>query len=128
MSSDRGGITIFVLGWVAVIAVIGVAATSVGTLLTAREEAYTAAEAAALAAAVATYPPAASESPAALAAEYAARNQARLISCRCPVDLSVRSRTVTVTTGRDVEVPIFGLVTVRAAARSEFDPGRWLGG
>ena len=30
--------TIFVLGWVAVIAVIGVAATSVGALLTARED------------------------------------------------------------------------------------------
>jgi len=120
--------TILVIGWVAVIAVIGVAATSVGSLLAAREVAYTAADAAALAAAVATYPPATPRSPVALAAEYAARNGSRLITCRCPVDLSIRPRTVTVTTGRDVEVPIFGLVTVRVSARSEFDPGRWLVG
>jgi hypothetical protein len=107
---------------------IGVAATSVGSLLVAREQAYTAAEAAALAAAVATYPPAGPGSPVALAAEFAARNGSRLISCRCRVDLSIGSRTVTVTTARDAEVPIFGQVTVRASARSEFDPGLWLGG
>ena len=127
MRSDRGGLTIFVIGWVAVIAVIGVAATSVGSLLAAREQAYTAADAAALAAAVATYPPAGPGSPVALAAEYAARNESRLVSCRCHIDLSIRRRTVTVTTVRDVQVPIFGLVTVRASARSEFDPGLWLG-
>ncbi|MEX1125912.1 MAG: Rv3654c family TadE-like protein [Acidimicrobiia bacterium] len=119
--------TIFVIGWVAVIAMVGVAATSVGALLAAREEAYTAADAAALAAAVATYPPAGPGSPVALAAEYAARNGSRLISCRCQVDLSMRPRTVTVTTGREVDVPIFGPVMVRASARSEFDPGLWLG-
>lgn len=119
--------TILVIGWVAVIAVIGVAATSVGSLLVAREEAYTAAESAALAAAVATYPPAGPGSPVALAAQYAARNRSQLISCQCRVDLSLRPRTVTVTTLRKVEVPIFGVVEVRASARSEFDPGLWLG-
>jgi hypothetical protein len=35
---------------------------------------------------------------------------------------------VTVTTSIEVEVPIFGEVTVSAAARSEFDPDLWLGG
>ncbi len=120
--------TVLVIGWVAVISVIGVAATSVGSLLAAREQAYTAAEAAALASAVATYPPAATGSPLALAAEYARRNGARLATCRCPVDISIRPRTVTVTTALTVEVPLFGQVTVRASARSEFDPGRWLGG
>lgn len=121
--------TIFVIGWVAVVAVIGVAATSVGALVAAREEAHTAADAAALAAAVATYPPAAagSGSPAALATEYAARNGSMLISCRCQVDLSMRPRTVTVTTAREVDVPIFGPIVVRASARSEFDPRLWLG-
>jgi secretion/DNA translocation related TadE-like protein len=128
MRSDRGGMTILVIGWVAVIAVIGVAATSVGSLLAAREMAYTAADAAALAAAVATYPPAAPGSPVALAAEYASRNGSRLITCHCQVDLSIRPRTVTVITARQVDVPILGPVSVRGAARSEFDPGRWLGG
>jgi hypothetical protein len=120
--------TVLVIGWVAVIAVVGVAAASVGSLLAAREQAYTAAEAAALASAVATYPPAGTGSPMEVAAEYARRNGARLAACRCPIDLSIRPRTVTVTTALVVEVPIFGLVTVRASARSEFDPGLWLGG
>jgi hypothetical protein len=120
--------TILVIGWVAVIAVVGVAATSVGLLLSAREQAHTAAEAAALASAVATYPPAGPGSPIALAVEYARRNGTRLVSCRCPVDGSGRPRTVTVTTALDVYVPVFGQVTVRASARSEFDPGLWLGG
>ncbi len=120
--------TVLVIGWVAVIAVIGVAATSIGSLLAAREQAYTAAEAAALASAVATYPPAGTGSPVAQAAEYARRNGARLAMCRCPVDISMLPRTVTVTTALAVEVPIFGQVTVRASARSEFDPGLWLGG
>ena len=121
--------TILVIGWVAVIAVIGVAATSVGSLLAAREQAYTAADAAALAAAVATYPPAGSgSSPVTLAAEYAARNGSRLIWCRCPVDSSLRPRTITVTTAREIDVPVFGPVMVRASSRSEFDPGLWLGG
>jgi hypothetical protein len=119
--------TILVIGWVAVIATVGVAATSVGSLFAAREQAYTAAEAAALAAAVATYPPAGPGLPVALAAEYAARNGSRLVSCRCQVDLSIRPRTVMVRTAREVEVPIFGRVTVQASARSEFDPGLWLG-
>jgi hypothetical protein len=119
--------TILVIGWVAVIAVIGVAATSVGSLLAAREQAYTAAEAAALASAVATYPPAGTGSPVAQAAEYAQRNGSRLTSCRCPVDLSMRPRTVTVTTALTVAVPIFGRIDVRASARSEFDPVLWLG-
>ena len=128
MRSDRGGLTILVVGWVAVIVMIGVAATSVGMLLAAREVANTAAESAALAAAVATYPPASPGSPLALAVEFAARNGSRLIMCRCQVDLSMQPRTVTVTAVRDLDVPIFGRVTVRASARSEFDPGRWLGG
>lgn len=119
--------TILVIGWVAVIATVGVAATSVGSLLATREQAHTAAEAAALAAAVATYPPAGPGSPVVLAAEYAARNGSRLVSCRCQVDHSIRPRTVTVVTAREVDVPIFGLVSVQASARSEFDPGLWLG-
>ncbi len=40
----------------------------------------------------------------------------------------MRARTVIVTTAIDVEVPIFGGVTVGAAARAEFDPVLWLGG
>ena len=128
MIGDRGGASILVIGWVAVVAMIGVGTAAVGTLVSAREQAHTAAEAAALAAAVATYPPAGSGVPLAQATEYAGRNGSRVVACSCPVDATLSARTVTVTTAIDIEVPIFGAVTVRAAASSEFDPALWLGG
>ena len=129
MTGDRGGASVLVVGWVAVVVTIGVATASLGALIAAREQANTAAQAAALAAAVSTYPPAGTgAAPRALAVEFAERNASRLVSCRCPVDPTLRARVVVVTTALDVEVPIFGEVTVSAAARSEFDPALWLGG
>ncbi len=129
MIGDRGGASILVIGWVAVVAMIGVATASVGALIAAREQAYTAAEAAALAAAVATFPQAGSTAvPFAQAAEYAGRNGSRVVACHCPIDATLSPRTVVVTAAIDVEVPIFGEVTIEAAARSEFDPALWLGG
>ncbi len=128
MIGDRGGASILVVGWVLVVATIGVATASVGALVSAREQAYTAAEAAALAAAVATYPPAGSGAPSTKAAEYAGRNGSRIVSCRCPVDSTLVARTVVVTTALEVDIPLFGEVTVGAAARAEFDPALWLGG
>ena len=116
------------IAWIAILGTIGVATASLGALLAAREQAYTAAEAAALASAVATYPPTGGGSPRSLAVEFANRNGSQVVGCRCPIDASFRSRTVTVITALDVEVPVFGKVTVRAAASSEFDPSLWLGG
>lgn len=112
---------------VAVVAVVGIGVTSVGSLLAAREQAFAAAEAAALAAAVATYPPAASGSPVGLAREYATANGASLVTCRCPVDGTMRVRTVTVFTTVTAEVPLFGELAVKGGARAEFDPGAWMG-
>jgi hypothetical protein len=37
------------------------------------------------------------------------------------------TRTVEVVAAIDVDIPIFGPITVRSAARAEFDPLRWLG-
>jgi hypothetical protein len=124
---ERGGATILVVAWVVIVATVGVGTASVGALISAREQARAGAEAAALAAAVSTYPAAGTDPPAAEAVEYAARNGSWVVSCKCPVDPSPRARTVTVVTAIDVEVPIFGEITVTAAARSEFDPGLWLG-
>jgi Flp pilus assembly protein TadG len=125
--SESGGVTILMLAVLALVAVIGVGVASLGSLLAAREQAMGAAEAAALAAAVATYPPAASGDPSRLAAEYAGRNGAALESCRCPLDGSMSVRTVTVVTTTTRSVPVFGEVTIRGAARAEFDPMTWLG-
>ncbi|MGH8871580.1 MAG: pilus assembly protein TadG-related protein [Acidimicrobiia bacterium] len=119
--------TILMIGLCALIATIGVATAALGVLFDAREKAATAAEAAALAAAVATYPPAGAGGPGDLAAEFASRNGARLISCRCPVDATLRSRVVSVSVVLTVDVPLFGEVKVGKTARAEFEPRAWLG-
>lgn len=127
MKEDAGGVSVLLVAVVALVAVVGIGATSVGGLLAAREQAISGAEAAALAAAVATYPPAASETPTRLASEYATANGARLMACICPVDGTMKTRTVTVVTAVTSDVPLFGELAVKGGARAEFDPGAWMG-
>jgi hypothetical protein len=119
--------TILVVILAAFIAFIGIATAALGVLFDARERAATAADAAALAAAVASYPPTDAGLPAAVAAEYAALNGSRLVSCWCPVDGALRSRVVAVTVALTTDLPVFGEVTVGKTARAEFDPRAWLG-
>ena len=127
MSPDRGTATILILGLGALVATIGIATAALGFLFDAREQAATAAEAAALAAAVATYPPTGAGLPENLAAEYASRNGARMVSCWCPVDGALRARVVAVTVSLSADLPVFGEVVVGKTARAEFDPRLWLG-
>lgn len=127
MTGERGAMTILMIGLCALVATIGVATAALGVLFDAREKAATAAEAAALAAAVATYPPTGAEAPDELAAEYATRNGARLVSCWCPIDATLRSRVVAVTVALRAKVPLFGEVLVGKTARAEFEPRAWLG-
>lgn len=112
---------------VAAVVVVGVGSTSVGMILSERERASIASEAAALAAAVATYPPAGGGDPVSAARDIATVNGARLVSCQCPVDASLRPRVVEVATEVTVRVPLFGTLSVGRSARAEFDPGLWLG-
>ena len=109
----------------AAIGMIGVG--SLASLYAARNHASTAADAAALAAAVATYPPAGAESPMVEARRYARLNAATLHSCQCPVDSTMKVRVVTVIVELKANVPLFGVLPVRAGARAEFDPRAWLG-
>jgi secretion/DNA translocation related TadE-like protein len=124
---DRGAATVLVVSLAAFIAFIGIATAALGVLFDAREKASTAADAAALAAAVATYPPTGAGHPKVVAAEYAALNGSRLVSCWCPVDGSLRSRVVAVTVALTTDLPVFGEVIVGKTARAEFDPRAWLG-
>jgi secretion/DNA translocation related TadE-like protein len=124
---ERGSATlvvVFVLGLV-LTAVIGLG--SLAILYGARTEASIAADAAALAAAVATYPPAGAGTPQAEASRYATANGAVVVTCTCTVDPSFASRTVTVIVEKEVSVPFFGTLRVKAGARGEFDPVAWLG-
>lgn len=114
-------------GIVGVVAVLAVAVAGLGSLYAARSQAQVAADAASLAAAVASYPPASDQRPEISAGRVARSNGAALIGCDCPRDLRFAARTVQVTTGVTLGVPVFGEVTVRASSRAEFDPGLWLG-
>lgn len=127
MNGDRGAVTILMIGLCALIAAVGVGVAAVGVLLDAREQAATAAEAAALAAAVATYPPAGSGAPDEVAAELAKRNGARMLTCWCDIDTSLRPRVVAVTVALSARLPLFGEVLVGRTARAEFEPRAWLG-
>lgn len=127
MRRERGAATLLAVSLSMVVALVGVASASLGVMLAAREQAASAAESAALAAAVATYPDAAQGRPAALAAEYAARNGARLVTCVCEQDRSLRSRVVLVTVVVETDLPVFGSIAVGKTARAEFDPMAWLG-
>ncbi|MGH8949917.1 MAG: pilus assembly protein TadG-related protein [Acidimicrobiia bacterium] len=127
MNSDRGAMAVLMVGLCALIATLGVATAALGVLFDAREKAATAAESAALAAAVATYPPTGAAAPRAVAAEFAARNGTRLVSCRCPVDGSLQTRVAAVTVALTADLPLFGEVLVGKTARAEFEPRAWLG-
>lgn len=124
---ERGSATVVMLAVTGLLAATLTGATSVGLLLAGRETAASAAEAAALVAAVGTYPGTGRGSPVGEATRMAQANGARLESCSCPVDLSLRPRVVTVRTSVMVRVPLFGGLRVWGAARAEFDPLRWLG-
>ena len=127
MRSERGSSTILLAGLVGLVVAVSVAVVGLGLAYSARAQAQTASDAAALAAAVRTYPPAATGSPLEGARRIALANGARVVSCSCPVDMTVRPRVVTVVTVVDIDTPVFGLLQVEATSRAEFDPRRWLG-
>lgn len=118
---------IVMMSVIALLGVLAMASTSLGVAYAARAQAQTAADAAALAAAVATYPGSGRRSPPVEARRAASGNKARLISCACPTDASLRVRTVTVATAVDVDVPVFGDLVIHGSSTAEFDPRLWLG-
>ena len=127
MRSDDGAMAVAMVGVVAVVAILAVAVAALGTLYAARAQATNAADAAALAAAVSSYPPASSLPPLTAARDAAEANGAVVVACRCRLDPGLDQRIVEVVAAISVEVPIFGGVQVRSAARAEFDPLLWLG-
>lgn len=127
MRIDTGSSMVLMAGLVSVIAAVSVAVAGLGLAYSARAQAQTASDAAALAAAVGTYPPASTGAPLQRARQAAVANGARVVSCSCPVDSSMRPRAVTVVAVVSIEAPVFGHLDVEATSRAEFDPRRWLG-
>jgi secretion/DNA translocation related TadE-like protein len=84
VTRERGSVSVVLAAGVLVVLVLTMGVADVGTVLIARSRARTAADAAALAAADELALPTGLD-PAALAAEYAARNGATLTACGCDV-------------------------------------------
>jgi secretion/DNA translocation related TadE-like protein len=127
MRADFGSSMVLIAGLTGVLVAFSVAVAGLGLAYSARAQAQAASDAAALAAAVGTYPPAAAGAPLESARQIAEANGARLTSCSCPVDASLRPRVVTVATVVSIDAPVFGHLDVEATSRAEFDPRRWLG-
>ena len=117
--SERGSATVIALAVVTILLMVSAALVAVGRMVGVQIQATAAADAAALAAAPLTFLPG---DPRAEASRFAALNATMLVACRCPTDPSFRVRTVTVEVAREVDLPLFGPVTVRGRAAAEFDP------
>ncbi len=122
--SERGSAAITLLGVIAVALVLAVGISAVGLWLRVRTEASAAADAAALAAAPLTFLPG---DPSGASVEYAARNGARLVACRCAKQLDLAPRTVLVEVTLEVDTALFGTRRVQARAAAEFAPLDLLG-
>jgi secretion/DNA translocation related TadE-like protein len=120
VNREAGSVSIVVAALVAMILVLGLGAADLAKALVAVSRAQSAADAAALAAAQELALPSGGE-PADAASEYAARNGAALIECRCAAG--------TLEATVSVRVPVGYLSTlggeriVEARARAVVDPG-----
>lgn len=112
---DRGSATIWVLGCVLLVGTVLVVTLVRAVAVLARHRAESAADLAALAAAtrIGTSGP-----PCAAAADLAARNGARLVSCRLRVDPDGRAGTVVVRVSAAATLPVVGAREVTASARA----------
>lgn len=127
MRSESGSSVVLMAGLIGIVAAVSLAVVGLGLAYSARAQAQAASDAAALAAAVGTYPPAAAGDPVERARRAAAANGARMVSCSCRTDASLRPRVATVVAAVSIDTPVFGLLEVNATSRAEFDPRRWLG-
>lgn len=123
--SERGSATVVALAVVSILVLVSVGSVAVGRVVAAHVQATTAADGAALAAAPLTF---LAGNPRTEAADYASRNGARLVACACDTDPSFRRRVVTVEVRKEVDLPVWGIVTVRGRAAAEFDPMDLVGG
>lgn len=121
--NDRGSVSVLLLGFIAMVVMLGLVLGAAGQFLSAQSRVQAAADAAALAAAPVTFRPFGSGGdPTAEASRFAEENEGRLIRCICPIDRSWDSRTVEVEVGREINLIGLGPTEVRARAAAEFLP------
>ena len=129
MGSDRGSVTVFAIGALALALVLMAGVTAIGQVVIARNRVTAAAEAGALAAAPVTFRPfGAAGSATDEAARMVRSNGATLIRCDCRPDPGYNPRTATVTAM--VKVNVMGLreTRIEASAVAEFRPVALLAG
>jgi secretion/DNA translocation related TadE-like protein len=115
LNAERGSVSFVLVAAMGLSVILASFVADVARASSARTHAQAAADAAALAAAQEQILPSVA-GPGDLAAEYARRNGARLVFCRCPEN----GTESVVVVELDVRLPGLGVVrTVRAAARAE---------
>ena len=125
MKDEKGSISLVLVAALGFSVILGALIADVARAASTKARVQAAADAAALAAAQEQVLPS-GRRPADVAAEYAARNGARLVACRCPE----RGAEVVVVVQLEVGLPGLGVTrTVRATARAVVDatfgePGR----
>ena len=120
---DRGASSLLVVAATAVAVVVAALVIDVAVLVGHRLRVAAAADASALAAAPVTFRAfGTSGSPVAEAAAIARDNDAVLLTCACPVDPTLRSRSVRVVVASDVELLFFGRQRVTAASAATYTP------
>ncbi len=120
MSREQGSVSIVAAGIVAMVVVLGLGAADLARVLVAASRAQSAADAAALAAAQELAIPD-GRTPADVAAEYAGRNGAELLECRC--DPGTFEATVRVSIAVGHLATLGGERSVEAQARAVVDAG-----
>lgn len=121
--SERGSVSVLIVGVIAMLVVLGMMLGAAGQFLSARSRVQAAADAAALAAAPVTFRRFGSTGdPTAEAARFAEANGVRLLRCFCSIDRSWDSRIVEVEVGEEINLIVLGPTEVRARAAAEFLP------
>lgn len=124
---ERGSVSVVVAVIVPGLIIASMAIAALGQVIGGFERAASAAEAAALAAAPVTFRPFGTDtSPSQEAARVASANGGVLTDCSCPKDATWATRIVRVEVQVEVDVILFGPVTVTRHASAEFAPAKLL--
>ena len=125
--SERGSVSVVMLGLIGLLVVLGLMLGTAGHYLSVQGRVQAAADAAALAAAPVTFHPFGSAgNPVAEAARFAAANGGRLLRCVCSIDRSWNARIVEVEVSQEVNLIGLGRREIRARAAAEFVPVKLL--
>jgi len=125
--SERGSVSVIVAVIVPGLVIAGMGIAALGQVIVGFERAVSAAEAAALAAAPVTFRSFGTDGTASEeAARVAAANGGVLADCSCPQDGTWATRIVRVEVRMEVDVIIFGPITLTRQARAEFSPTKLL--